>query len=179
VIDKALLLLKALPGLFVAAVAVLHPLAGTGLGHEGWEATTQKAAAYIGALLVIAIALLYGNRSTPEKRRLAAISFGLVVVCLVLDGAAWLLETYFATTMTETSFARDVVFRSTYFLFCLSILGFIGCVGLFIPTGEIVKRNQHVRRTLPAPALCRCDDLNPPVRHVTIPMNSHMTDILS
>ena len=36
-----------------------------------------------------------------------------------------------------------------------------------------------LRRTPASPALNRCDDLDPPVRHVTIPVNSHMTHTLS
>ena len=48
-------------------------------------------------------------------------------------------------------------------------------------TGARLKGGCHqpflLRRTPPSSTLNRCDDLNPLVRHVTIPMNSHMTHI--
>ena len=132
-IDKLDKLVKAVPGLVTAVLGILTLITGTGLGHEKWEASTQKAAGLLGVVLSIALAVLYGDADAAKKKSLVRISVAVLVVMFFLDMGADLLQAVFAKHGLEIYLLRDELWRLIYFMFCMSVILCIGCISLLMP----------------------------------------------
>jgi hypothetical protein len=131
--DKLDKLIKAIPGLATSGVAVLALLTGSGLGHEKWEANTQKAAGVVGVIISIAVAVYYDDADTATKKRLIKTSTIFMIVMLTLDVVVGALQSLFARHGLEIPIARDMIYRFVYLVFCISIIWCIGCLALLIP----------------------------------------------
>jgi hypothetical protein len=129
--NALLVFLQTIPGLAAAAVAILKTIAGTGLGFEKWEVATQKAAGFFGIILTLSLVYLFGEKRDTVKKRVIITFLFVVGVFLLGDWLAGVAEKAYANTDMAVFWMRDVLYKATYFLLCLSTIGLIGCIGLF------------------------------------------------